>query len=96
MIVDHELYRNILLQANAQYENANYQGSTLQQTNFGGGAGVTYLINRNIQAALSYEFIEHQSSSSDGNLPVFVGGQLVGNSGKFGQHTALLHVKFGL
>ena len=96
LIVDHELYRNILLQAHGRYENANYQNSNSQQTNFGVGAGATYLVNRNIQVALSYEFIEHQTSNNGPVQPVFVNGLLIGSNGNFGQHTALLHVRFGL
>ena len=96
LVVDHELYRNILLQANVLFQNAAYQNSTLTQLNYGGGAGVTYLINRNVQLALSYTFTEHESSSSGGNVPVYVDGTLTGNSGQFADHTVLLHVKFGL
>ena len=62
LIVDHELFRNILIQANGRYETANYQGSNLQQTNYGGGVGTTYLINRNLQLALSHQFLEHDST----------------------------------
>ncbi len=61
-IIDHELYRNILLQASAHLDKANYQGSNSQQTIYGGALGVTYLINRNIQTALSYQYIQHDDT----------------------------------
>ena len=96
LVVDHELYRNILLQGHVRFENATYQGSSLQQTNYGGGAGVTYLINRNVQVAVSYEFIEHDSTSSGANQVVLINGIPYGGNGSFGQHTALVHFKFGL
>ncbi len=62
LIVDHELFRDLLLQGNGQFENAAYEGSNLVQKQYGGGVGATYLINRNLQAALSYQFIEHDFS----------------------------------
>lgn len=98
LIVDHELYRFLLLQGHVRLESANYQGSSLQQTNYGAGAGVTYLINRNLQAALSYEFIEHTSSNGIVN-PTLVQnlnsfGSSQGNS--FGEHTIFFHIRFGL
>ncbi len=80
LVLDHELYRNILLQGSASFENASYQGSNQQQQNYGGGVGATYLINRNVQASLSYQYIEH----------TFTG------SGSFGEDIVLFHVKFGL
>ena len=63
-IVDHELYRNILLQASVHLDKANYQDSNNQQTIYGGALGVTYLINRNIQTALSYQYIQHDDTGS--------------------------------
>ena len=80
LVVDHELYRNILLQATALFENASYEGSNLQQKNYGGGVGSTYLVNRNIQASLSYQYTEHAYAGST----------------SFGENIVLFHVKFGL
>lgn len=81
-IVDHELYRNILLQGNVHVEKANYQGSNASQTNYGGGGGVTYLMNRNVQLSLSYDFTEQDSTGLGG--------------GSFGRHEVFLHAKFGI
>ncbi len=94
LVVDHELYRNILLQGSANLQAANYQGSSLTQTNYGFSVGATYLVNRNIQVALSYRFVEH--IGSDGTLDQeFVGNQ--SNTGdSFAQHIILLHLKVGL
>ena len=63
-IVDHELYRNILLQASVHLDKANYQNSNNQQTIYGGAVGATYLINRNVQTALSYQYIQHDDTGS--------------------------------
>ena len=94
VVVDHELYRNILLQANANLQAAAYQGSSLSQTNYGAGAGVTYLVNRNIQLALSYRFLEHTSSNGAINEEFTRTFGNVPNS--FGEHTVLLRFKFGI
>ncbi len=94
LVVDHELYRNILLQASGLLEAANYQGSSLEQTNVGFGLGATYLVNRNIQLALSYNFIDHLNSS--GFINPVVAQQLGGVSDSFSQHIILLRFRFGL
>ena len=95
LTVDHELYRNILLEANALLRSAGYQNSNLQQQNYGGGAGVTYLVNRHIQLALSYQFTEHTSSSGFVD-PVFA-RQFGGNvPNSFAEHSILLHLRFGI
>lgn len=60
VVVDHELYRNILLQGSAHLDEANY-GPGDTQSIYGVGVGVTYLINRNIQTALSYQFLQHNA-----------------------------------
>ncbi len=81
-IVDHELYRNILLQGSVHFEEADYQGQNNTQTNYGAGAGVTYLMNRNVQLSLSYDFTEQESTGLGG--------------GSFGRHEIFLHAKFGI
>ena len=94
VIVDHELYRNILLQANATLQSANYQGSSLTQTRYGAGLGATYLVNRNIQVALSYNFLEHIGSNGFVD-PAFL--RTFGNvPNSFGQHIVLFRFKFGI
>lgn len=58
--VDHELRRNIILTGygsvvNAQYINTGGGAETF----FGAGAGVTYLLNRNVHLALTYDWLDH-------------------------------------
>lgn len=80
LVLDHELFRNILLQASTNFENASYEGVNQTQKNYGGGLGATYLINRNVQASVSYQYIEHSYSGSPA----------------FGENVALFHLQFGL
>jgi len=96
LVVDHELYRDLLLQANGRFEHAIYQGSSFTQTNFGGGAGATYLINRYLQLALSYEFIEHDGSGGTGNIGFLGTLTSINTNGNFGEHQVLLHLRVGL
>ena len=46
--VDHELLRNLLLNANAGYENDFFQGVSRTDAVFSAGAGIRYLLNRNL------------------------------------------------
>jgi hypothetical protein len=94
LVVDHELFRNILLQGHVRFENASYQGSNLQQRNYGGGGGVTYMVNRNVQVAMSYEFIEH--TGTNGTVFPSNVGTLAAIPDSFGQHVVFFHVRFGL
>ncbi len=94
VVVDHELYRNILLQASGSVQAASYQNSNFTQTNYGAGLGATYLVNRNIQVALSYQFVEYTSSNN--GLTTQVARELGNPADTFGQHTILLHFRFGL
>lgn len=99
LIVDHELFRNLLLQASGHLDKAKYQGSNQTQTLYGAGAGATYLINRNVQAALSYQFIQHDSSNGNGNYNVVIptgSFRQGGVNGSFGQSIVMLNLKFGL
>jgi hypothetical protein len=53
--VDHELRRNIFLQANGLIQHAQYLPSGTQ-TQFSGGAGISWLLNRVIRLSLDYGF----------------------------------------
>lgn len=55
LVVDREIRRNVLLQGSLGFQAAEYTGGE-GQTNVLVGAGVTWLINRNARAALSYSF----------------------------------------
>jgi hypothetical protein len=52
--VDHELFRNLLLQARAAFLNANYLQGGGTETSWRLGGGVTWLLNRNVRLSLDY------------------------------------------
>jgi hypothetical protein len=59
---DHELLRNLLLNFNAGYENDSFQGITRNDNVFGGGAGIKYLVNRNLFLGGSYNYYQRSST----------------------------------
>jgi hypothetical protein len=63
LVVDHELRRNILLQARGSAQLADYfQGGT--QTNFTYGAGISWLLNRYVRLSLDYDAIRQSGTTS--------------------------------
>jgi hypothetical protein len=67
--VDHELRHNILLNAGAGYENDSYQGISRNDNIFSAGAGVRYLLNRNLFLAGSYSYQQRSSSGRAAGTP---------------------------
>jgi hypothetical protein len=67
--VDQELRHNILLNARAAYENDSYQGISRNDNIFSAGAGVRYLLNRNLFLAGSYSYQQRASSGSAAGVP---------------------------
>jgi hypothetical protein len=59
---DHELLRNLLLNLSASYENDSFQGISRTDDVFTAGAGVRYLINRNL--FLGGSFTHYQRNST--------------------------------
>jgi hypothetical protein len=68
--VDHEYLPNVLLRANMGAYLDDYSNGGGNQEYYTTGVGVTYLLNRNMQVAASYDFIARQSSGS-GTSQVF-------------------------
>lgn len=64
LVVDHEYLRNVLLTANGQATFAEYSQGGGSQTQFFAGAGATWLVNRNVSLAATYEFTKLNSSGS--------------------------------
>lgn len=64
--VDHELLRNLLLNANGGVGNLDYIGISRNDYIYTGGVGARYLLNRNFSAAVAYTFTRR---ASDGNAP---------------------------
>jgi len=72
--VDHELRRNVLLNAQLGYTNNDYNGISREDDLVNFGIGGTYLINRRFRASATYTFDERDSSIAgsdyDNNLVV--------------------------
>lgn len=60
--VDHELLRNLLLNADLFYSDQDYSGIPRQDDVFGITLGSRYLLNRNVYASLSYSFDKRDSN----------------------------------
>jgi hypothetical protein len=59
---DHELLRSLLLNLNAGYENDSFQGITRTDNVFTAGAGVRYLVNRNLFLGASFSYYQRSST----------------------------------
>jgi uncharacterized protein (PEP-CTERM system associated) len=59
---DHELLRNLLINLNAGYENDSFQGITRTDNVFTAGAGVRYLVNRNLFLGGSFSYYQRSST----------------------------------
>ena len=64
---DHEMLRNLLLKVNAGYENDSYQGVARTDNIFTAGAGVRYLLNRNLFLGGTYTYQRRTSSATGGD-----------------------------
>jgi hypothetical protein len=64
LIVDHEYLRNVLLQGRAGMQVAQYGQGGGTQTSFTVGAGVNWLMNRNMRLSADYDFTTQNSGSS--------------------------------
>lgn len=71
--VDHELLRNLLLNANVSISNFNYDSSSREDYYYGAGAGVRYLMNRNLYATLAYQYRKRDSDDAPNANPNFSG-----------------------
>tara|TARA_R110002110_G_scaffold54639_3_gene156675 strand:+ start:1268 stop:2527 length:1260 start_codon:yes stop_codon:yes gene_type:complete len=60
--VDHELLRNVLLNARVSYENDDYDGLTRSDDKIRAGLGVDYLLNRNFTLGADYGYTDNNSS----------------------------------
>lgn len=81
--VDHEVRRNIILSAYGSVLNAQYLDSGGgAETFFGAGAGVTWMLNRTVHVALTYDWLDHNGVNGFG--PNYL------------QNIALLTLKLGL
>ncbi len=63
--VYHELRRNIVLNANAEYVRDDYEGTGRTDDTYTAGAGISYLINRRFTLDATYNFSHRQSDDGD-------------------------------
>jgi hypothetical protein len=80
--VDHEYARNILLSGYVGAQRADYLQTPNSETYYGGGAGVTWLINRNVRLSATDDVTQREASSNFG--PNYL------------QNVTLLQVRLGL
>ena len=86
LVVDHELWRNVVLQGYAGVQQANFLqgGGTSNGVSVGGG--VTWLVNRNVRVAATYDFTDQHGSTSPS----------VQTSGNFIRNIGLLTLRLGM
>ncbi len=70
LTVDHELLRNVLLSASANYTNWDYRGIGRSDDVVGLGLGATYLLNRYARVSLKYAHDRRDSDAVDGDYSV--------------------------
>ena len=63
--VDHELLRNVLLSANANYGKDDYEKIDRTDKRTGAGASAAYLLNRRVGLFLTYTYLKQNSSGGD-------------------------------
>ena len=63
--VNHELLRNVLLNANVGYARDDFEGTNRTDNIFAAGAGVSYLLNRNLSVDARYRFTTRDSDDND-------------------------------
>lgn len=91
--VDHEYLPNVLLRGDAGAYFTQYSGGGGNQALYTVGAGVTYLLNRNMQVAASYDFSARDSGTS-GNATLGLTGQPFGSS--YTDHLIMLQLRLRL
>ena len=86
LTVDHEYFRNVLLNASATVRQATFNQTGGQQFGIGFGAGATWLIDRDLRLSLTYDF----SDVRNARLPV---GTVAGD---YTRGVTLLTLRMGL
>lgn len=62
--IAHELQRNIILTADVSYLDVEFEGITRDDETISAGAGVQYLLNRNAELALGYDYVTRDSTAT--------------------------------
>ena len=64
VVLDHEYMRNVLLQASASVQRADFLQGGGHQSGFSLGGGATWLINRHLRLSATYDFTDQQGNTS--------------------------------
>ncbi|HEY6439408.1 MAG TPA: outer membrane beta-barrel protein [Acetobacteraceae bacterium] len=86
LVLDHEYLRNVLLQVSAGAQRANFLQGGGQASDYSVGAGVTWLLNRNMRLSATYDFTDQKGSSSPTLL----------TTGNYTRSIGLLTLRFGM
>jgi hypothetical protein len=68
--IDHEVFRNVLLQVSGGLQRAAFLGGGVQ-TGLLAGAGATWLINRQLRLSATYDFTDSSSSGAPAGLSTY-------------------------
>ncbi|MFZ4763275.1 MAG: outer membrane beta-barrel protein [Alphaproteobacteria bacterium] len=79
--IDHELMRNVILSAGADYSHSQYEGLTREDDVYGITLGGKYLINRNLSVGAEYKYDDRSSDKA---------------VDEFSRNTFLVNLKAGL
>jgi hypothetical protein len=92
--VDHELYRNIVLNANANVFVDNYAQNGGNQEYYTAGAGATWKLSRNIRLVADYTYSSrHSSGTTTSETPFTVDGVFGGN---YSENVFRIRLRFAL
>jgi hypothetical protein len=86
LTLDHEYQRNVLLRLSAGVQRADYLQGGGQSNGFSLGAGVTWLLNRNLRLSADYNFTDQTSTSNPTLL----------TTGSYTRSIGLLTLRFAL
>ena len=91
--VDHEYWRNVILQARTGFFVDNYSQNQGTQTLFQAGVSVTWLLNRNLRLSASYDYAD-RSTASNGAVGSVNSTQNIGTG--YTEDRYLLQLRVGL
>ena len=84
--MDHEARRDLLLQASAGLQHADYLQGGGHASGFSLGAGATWLMNRHVHVSATYDFTDQRGTSNPG----------LQTTGNFVRSIGLISLRFGM
>ncbi len=79
LVIDHEWWRNVLLQAHVGFETADYLQGGATQRNVSLGTGIHWLLDRHWRLGLDYAFVAQSGAAANVNFNVPTGKSAPGN-----------------